>query len=132
MKTLDPEDFIWFVEDVCEAAGLSSFFGEATLLKKMAEQVRAIGALYDTDEERYWQEVSGSGRRILIKAFEQFGRDLIGPLSRMKQLYSYGHSTVKCNTRIFDVEEDLVRGFVSEDLSGAGVEFILDPFDIGM
>jgi hypothetical protein len=42
------------------------------------------------------------------------------------------HSTVKCNTRIFDVEEDLVRGFVCEDLSGAGVEFILDPLDIGM
>jgi hypothetical protein len=33
---------------------------------------------------------------------------------------------------IFDVEEDLVRGFVSEDLSGPGVEFILDPLDIGM
>jgi len=46
--------------------------------------------------------------------------------------YKGAHSTVKCNTRIFDVEEDLVRGFVSEDLSGAGVEFILDPFDIGM
>ena len=46
--------------------------------------------------------------------------------------FSQAHSTVKCNTRIFDVEEDLVRGFVSEDLSGAGVEFILDPLDIGI
>jgi len=49
-----------------------------------------------------------------------------------QQVGSKAHSTVKCNTWIFDVEEDLVRGFVSEDLSGAGVEFILDPLDIGM
>jgi non-ribosomal peptide synthetase component F len=47
-------------------------------------------------------------------------------------VFENAHSTVKCNTRIFDVEEDLVRGFVSEDLSGAGVELILDPLDIGM
>lgn len=127
MKTLDPEDFIWFVEDVCEAAGLSSFFGEATLLKKMAEQVRAIGALYDTDEERYWQEVSGSGRRILIKAFEQFGRDLIGPLAWMKQLYSYEiadrilHDRQLCN---FIARTVMDIGFDGETVEGLRSQWV--------
>jgi hypothetical protein len=56
----------------------------------------------------------------------------IKPKARKVLIYGCAHSTVKCNTRIFDVVEDLVRGCVSEDLSGAGVEFILDPLDIGM
>jgi hypothetical protein len=42
------------------------------------------------------------------------------------------HSTVKCNGQIFGVEENLARGFVAENLSGARVEFILDPLDIGI
>jgi hypothetical protein len=42
------------------------------------------------------------------------------------------HSTVKCNGQIFGVEENLARGLVAENLSGARVEFILDPLDIGI
>jgi hypothetical protein len=37
---------------------------------------------------------------------------------------------VKCNGPIFGVEENLTRGSVAEYLSGARVEFILDPLDI--
>jgi hypothetical protein len=66
-------------------------------------------------------------------AMQFFLQTLASVLLRVSQgILIDAHSTVKCNTRIFDVEEDLVRGFVSEDLSGAGVEFILDPLDIGM
>ena len=40
------------------------------------------------------------------------------------------HSTAKCNEEIFGVEENLTRSSVAEYLSGARVEFILDPLDI--
>ena len=46
--------------------------------------------------------------------------------------YYSAHSTVKCNGQIFGVEENLARGLVAEYLSGARVEFILDPLDIGI
>ena len=49
IKTLQPEDSIWFVGDVCEAARLSSFFGDAEPLKAMAARVRKIDDLYETD-----------------------------------------------------------------------------------
>jgi hypothetical protein len=39
---------------------------------------------------------------------------------------------VKCNGQIVGVDENLTRGSVAEYLSGAGVEFILDPLDIGI
>src|SRR5271165_6941285 len=42
------------------------------------------------------------------------------------------HSIVKCNEQIFGVEENLARGLVAEYLSGARVEFVLDPLDIGI
>jgi hypothetical protein len=42
------------------------------------------------------------------------------------------HSTAKCNGEIFDVEENLTRSSIAEYLSGARVEFILDPLDIGI
>jgi hypothetical protein len=39
---------------------------------------------------------------------------------------------VKCNGQIFGVEENLARGLVAENLSGARVEFILDALGIGI
>ncbi|MFZ1884962.1 MAG: hypothetical protein WAU53_15530, partial [Rhodoplanes sp.] len=43
----------------------------------------------------------------------------------------FAHSTVKCNGQISGAEENLARGLVAEYLSGARVEFVLDPLDIG-
>ena len=45
---------------------------------------------------------------------------------------SVAHSTVKCNGQISGAEENLARGLVAEYLSGARVEFVLDPLDIGI
>jgi hypothetical protein len=42
----------------------------------------------------------------------------------------WAHSTAKCNGEIFGVEENLTRSSVAEYLSGARVEFVLDPLDI--
>ena len=39
---------------------------------------------------------------------------------------------MKCNGRISGAEENLARGLVAEYLSGARVEFVLDPLDIGI
>jgi hypothetical protein len=47
-------------------------------------------------------------------------------------VYSRAHSIAKCNGEIFGVEENLTRSSVAEYLSGARVEFILDPLDIGI
>ena len=46
--------------------------------------------------------------------------------------FQKAHSTAKCNGEIFGVEENLTRSSVAEYLSGARVEFILDPLDIGI
>src|SRR5450755_647354 len=46
--------------------------------------------------------------------------------------YSKAHSTAKCNGQILGVEENLTRSSIAEYLSGARVEFILDPLDIGI
>ena len=47
-------------------------------------------------------------------------------------LFQVAHSTVKCNGQISGAEENLARGLVAEYLSGARVEFVLDPLDIGI
>ena len=46
--------------------------------------------------------------------------------------FTFAHSTVKCNGQISGAEENLARGLVAEYLSGARVEFVLDPLDIGI
>ena len=47
-------------------------------------------------------------------------------------IFPPAHSTVKCNGQISGAEENLARGLVAEYLSGARVEFVLDPLDIGI
>ena len=47
-------------------------------------------------------------------------------------IFAIAHSTVKCNGQISGAEENLARGLVAEYLSGARVEFVLDPLDIGI
>jgi hypothetical protein len=49
-----------------------------------------------------------------------------------RSMRQVAHSPVKCNGEIFGVEENLTRSSVAEYLSGARVEFILDPLDIGI
>jgi hypothetical protein len=46
--------------------------------------------------------------------------------------FALAHSTAKCNGESFGVEENLTRSSVAKYFSGARVEFILDPLDIGI
>jgi hypothetical protein len=57
---------------------------------------------------------------------------MIRSYSGLLPVFSGAHSTAKCNGEIFGVEENLTRSSVAEYLSGARVEFILDPLDIGI
>ena len=50
----------------------------------------------------------------------------------ISEVFANAHSTVKCNGQISGAEENLARGLVAEHLSGARVEFVLDPLDIGI
>ena len=52
--------------------------------------------------------------------------------SKPSDIFISAHSTVKCNGQISGAEENLARGLVAEYLSGARVEFVLDPLDIGI
>src|SRR4249919_1020590 len=73
----------------------------------------------------------GSNKRMGAKAgfVPRFcHHDTRGPPS----IFLAAHSRVKCNEQIFGVEENLARGLVAEYLSGARVEFVLDPLDIGI
>ena len=47
-------------------------------------------------------------------------------------MFSHAHSTVKCNGQTSGAEEKSREGFGSQYLSGARVEFVLDPLDIGI
>jgi hypothetical protein len=55
--------------------------------------------------------------------------DAMGNL-HVPHAYQMAHSTAKCNGEIFGVEENLTRSSVAKYLSGARVEFVLDPLDI--
>jgi hypothetical protein len=84
------EDFIWFVEDVVEAARrCESFAADSELLNQMAKQTNEIAKLYDEgNDEEYWKQVKGGGRQKLVAMFKKFCR-LPVPLSKMRTLYAY-------------------------------------------
>jgi hypothetical protein len=86
-KTLAGEDFMWFVEDVVEAARRSELFGDSELLMAMAAKINEIGDLYEANEEEYFKQVEGGGRRELVAMFKKFCRLLV-PLSEMRTLYA--------------------------------------------
>jgi len=70
------------------------------------------------------------------KRVAEFRRGL-GPMTNLTFDPQHGgkgmaHSTAKCNGKVFDVEENLTRSSVAKYLSGARVEFVLDPLDIGI
>jgi len=59
-------------------------------------------------------------------------RELVSMRWGLVLFFWKAHSTTKCNKLIPGVEENLAWGFVSENLSGAGIELILDLLDLGI
>ena len=62
----------------------------------------------------------------------KLGRERKSMIAKTTRRLCDAHSTVKCNGQISGAEENLARGLVAEYLSGARVEFVLDPLDIGI
>ena len=94
-----------------------------TKARRGAPQV-SVGGVETAIIERYRQRES-SVEEALIEMY------LTGVSVRQSST-SLAHSTVKCNGQISGAEENLARGLVAEYLSGARVEFVLDPLDIGI
>src|SRR6202162_2647409 len=90
-------------------------------LKAAYEQ--AIG--HETSDSTIYNVLARHGWRKLMPRPFHPKRDLAAQ-------HDLAHSTAKCNGEIFGVEENLTRSSVAEYLSGARVEFILDPLDIGI
>jgi hypothetical protein len=119
IDTLQPEDLIWFVEEVCQAARLSSYFGDDKLLEAMETQIKTVEALFDTDEEQYWTQISGPARRSLHDNFTRLcgdspnhtrssrqaaylffaQRQLEGQLEGQERFDTSGKSPVHCHHR---------------------------------
>jgi hypothetical protein len=53
-KQLGKEGFVWFLEDVVEAAKLSGLFERERLLDVIATRINEIDCLFDSNEETYW------------------------------------------------------------------------------
>jgi HNH endonuclease len=127
IRTLWPEDAFWFVGEVCEAARLSSFFGNAPLIKSMVATIRKTEALFGKNDNRYWKDVRGEVRRALIKTFVKFTRDLRDPLTQMRQLYSYEisdrilHDRQLCN---FIARTVMEIGFDGETVKGLRSQWV--------
>jgi HNH endonuclease len=85
---LKSEQLFWFVEDVIEAAKCSQLFNDNKLLQDVSGHVSRIGDLYGLDEEAYWSEIEGAGRRKLLKMFSKFCENSGSPLSEMRGLYA--------------------------------------------
>jgi hypothetical protein len=126
-KTLGPEDFLWWLEDVVEASQLSEQFGDSELLRTMATQISEIGALYEVSEEAYWDQVEHGGRRKLTKMFSEFCRDLRGPLSQIKTDYASEvadrilHDRQLCN---FVARTVMDIGFDGETVEGLRTQWV--------
>jgi hypothetical protein len=88
-RELGKEDFLWFVEDVIEAAERCGQFDGVQLIDATRVALQRIYDTYEQNEEEYWRQVEGKGRRVLIKNFSQLRRTSATPLSRMKDQYAW-------------------------------------------
>ena len=87
---LDKEDFLWFLQDLVEAARLSGFFKGEPLLDAMPTRLNEIDALFASDEGAYWDQIERAGRRDLTRMFLQLSQNQRAAFLQMGQLYAYG------------------------------------------
>ena len=110
-------------------------------LRRMAEKASRRKALVAEKRNadmvmiggRGWHRLGGARAKLAVRT----GRSELFPGRRLvpwsqRRVFQGAHSTVKCNGQISGAEENLARGLVTEYLSGARVEFVLDPLDIGI
>jgi hypothetical protein len=126
-KELGKEDFLWFLEDVVEAASLSGFFEGEALLDAIATRINEIDTLFATDEAAYWDQVERDGRRKLTRMFLQFCQNRHASLVQMGNLYAYEvgdrilHDRELCH---FIARTVMEIGFAGETVEGMRSQWV--------
>jgi hypothetical protein len=126
-KYLGKEDFLWFLEEVVEAARLSGFFSGEPLLDAITRRINEIDSLFVPDEGAYWQQIEGAGRRDLTKMFLQICRNQRTAFGRMGQLYAYEigdrilHDRELCH---FIAQTVMDIGFAGETVEGMRSQWV--------
>lgn len=126
-ERLGPEDLLWFLEDVGEAARLSGHFDQADVLNELIAQVRAIGDLYDTDEGGYWRQLERTGRQRLIRRFKALCTEQRDALKQMGEAYAYEvadrilHDRQLC---LFIAQTVMEIGFDGETIDGLRSQWV--------
>lgn len=87
-ESLDGEDFMWFLEDVAEAAASSGLFGTGRSLVPILAAVSTIKELYESDEAAYWKSLQGRGRQKLTDLFTPFCTREHQRIDAMRNLYA--------------------------------------------
>lgn len=87
-SSLGHEDLLWFLDDVFTAARLSGLFTDQTSIGAMEQSIGDIEALYEADEQAYWRQIDGEGRKILIKMFSRFCHGQPVRLRMLRLLYA--------------------------------------------
>ena len=118
---LGHEGFLWFLEDVVEAAKRAYCCDHKDALDDLAAHLNTIPDLLAGDEAEYARQVKGEGRRTLVKLFLRFCRSSSAALSEMRVLYSHEiadrivHDRQLCH---FVAETLIDIGFPGETVDG--------------
>jgi hypothetical protein len=86
--TLGGEDFLWFLDDVAEAARISRVFANVQAFTAIADAVSQVEALYESNEEAYFKSLEGEARQGLTDLFTSFCATERQSLDTMKTLYA--------------------------------------------
>ncbi len=128
---LGPEERLWFLDDVVEAAKISGLFDNEASLQAVALRIQAIEGLYDLDnlamERRYYDALEGRGRRKLITLFKKFCESVPERISDMGHDYALEvadrilHDRQLCN---FIARTVMDIGFDGETVEGLRKQWV--------
>jgi len=92
IEELGPEERLWFLDDVVEAAERSGLFKNEASLQEISVLINEINSLYDLNdldmERKYFKALKGKGRHKLISLFEKFCESVPERISEVGQGYA--------------------------------------------
>jgi hypothetical protein len=128
---LGPEERLWFLDDVVEAAEISGLFDNEASLETIALRIKEIDGLYSFNnlamERRYYDALEGRGRRKLITLFEKFCERVPERISDMGHDYALEvadrilHDRQLCN---FIARTVMDIGFDGETVEGLRKQWV--------
>jgi hypothetical protein len=131
IEELGPEERLWFLDDVVEAAELSGLFDNEESLQGIARLIKEIDSSYDLNdlemERKYFNALEGRGRRKLISLFEKFCERVPERISEMGHDYALEvadrilHDRQLCN---FIARTVMDIGFDGETVEGLRKQWV--------